>query len=123
MQNNEEFAKVMVCRCVRCGHHWNSKNDQRPHSCARCKRLNWWLPAQLKQQPGPKKPGTSPYGFDRIEIGQSVNFPWIYSECGEQNERANSNRNASLSQYARRSGRVFRRWHDIKLGLTVTRIS
>lgn len=126
MQKNEElqeFVRVLVCRCKRCGHVWNSRNDRPPRACSGCKRANWQTPKVARTATVDAKNGTKKYGFDLIEIGQSQSFPWIVRVDGMPDECANAARNASLSQYQRRSGRKFDRWYDMGTGLNVKRIS
>ena len=31
----------MKCKCLRCGHEWTARTDDKPISCPRCKRYDW----------------------------------------------------------------------------------
>ena len=45
----------MICKCLRCGHHWIKRIDRRPIACARCKETNWDIPAGKLKRGRPKK--------------------------------------------------------------------
>ncbi|HXE07035.1 MAG TPA: hypothetical protein VN612_04005 [Acidobacteriaceae bacterium] len=50
----QKTVKVVVWVCARCGHEWQSKNEERPVRCSGCKSPYW------DREPAKAKPAANP---------------------------------------------------------------
>lgn len=110
-----------VYKCKRCDYDWASRLPETPLRCARCKRLNWQVPALRRRSDRPMVNGRI-YPIGDLGIGTSVLIPWHYALNGEPDTKLNSSIHRAVQQEEKRYEKKFQR--DPKpSGLLVTRLA
>ena len=115
---------IVQVKCLRCAHEWWPRSPERPRRCAGCKALNWDRPARVpmpKLPRGPRGPARK-YPVHTLEIGDSVLMPFYRFSTGQADTIKNRSMQCSIINYARRSGKTFRR-ENTPAGLSVTRLT
>jgi hypothetical protein len=113
-----------MLKCERCAHEWHQRTPEKPKRCAGCKAPYWWRPARkpaVKSQISSVRGGQRKYPIHNLEVGQKIVLEFFYTNGHPDNKR-NSTMSCAILNYARRSGKTFKRTIRGR-GIEVERIS
>lgn len=99
------WKKVDIITCQRCKKSWMPKIDN-PRYCALCKSPYYAKPRDKDRLYVNSSGGlqSSKYGFEKLEVGVPMTFPWIKDKDGKFDQSANERRGNALGQYMSRHG-------------------
>lgn len=122
IRDKGEYMESLLC--VRCGHKWYQRKPQMPRNCAKCKARYWNRPARMPKPDALLGPVGRPckYPVYNLEVRGKMILPWNFTPDGKPDHNLNQGMNRAIMNYARKSGKKFRR-DPMYQGLIITRVA
>lgn len=110
--------EIYVETCKRCLKNWRPRVPN-PKQCSNCKSTTW----KVERIGGGDQRCRTKYGFEKLEVGQEMRFPFYRLPDGGLDEGANYKRAKALERYMSRKGYTYAWRANIREGLVVYRRS